>query len=112
MKRPWAYICATEDVSSRLLNRYCRKVYELGYLPICPRLNDGQYLVLDDPEERSDYADIVRDKLSRCPMLVLCGKDSDASMAAEIGLAQKFNRICTTLEGLATAVQNGERFVS
>lgn len=69
MKRPWAFICASEDASSRALSQYCRRVYELGYVPVCPRLQDGQYLVLDDPAERSSYNAIVRDKLLRCPIL-------------------------------------------
>ncbi len=33
--------------------RYCRKVYELGYVPICPKLNDGQYLALDSADEKN-----------------------------------------------------------
>lgn len=112
MKRAWAYVCASEYTSSRTLSHYCRKIYELGYLPVCPRLQDGQYLVLDSPEERSDYAEIVRDKISRCPMLVVCGKDTDISMNAEIGLAQKYGRICTTMQGLTKAVESGDDLVS
>ena len=107
MKRPWAFICASEDASSRALSQYCRRVYELGYVPVCPRLQDGQYIVLDDPAERSNYNAIVRDKLLRCPMLVLCGKETDAATTAQIGLAQKYSRIVTTLEGLTKAVQSG-----
>ena len=111
MKRPWAFICASEDTSSRILSQYCRRVYELGYVPVCPRLQDGQYLVLDDPAERSSYNAIVRDKLLRCPMLVLCGKETDATTTAQIGLAQKYSRIVTTLEGLTKAVQSGHPLV-
>ena len=107
MKRPWAFICASEDASSRALSQYCRRVYELGYGPVCPRLQDGQYIVLDDPAERSSYNAIVRDKLLRCPMLVLCGKETDAATTAQIGLAHKYGRIVPTLEGLTKAVQSG-----
>ena len=45
--KAFAYICASEEAAPRLLKRYCRKVYELGYIPICPRLSDGQYLALE-----------------------------------------------------------------
>ena len=34
MEKAFAYICAAADADPRLLKRYCRKVYELGYVPI------------------------------------------------------------------------------
>ena len=33
MKRPWAFICASEGATSKHLRNYCREVYLLGYLP-------------------------------------------------------------------------------
>ena len=48
MKRPWAFICASEGATSKHLRNYCREVYLLGYLPVCPKLQDSQYLVLED----------------------------------------------------------------
>ena len=97
MKRPWAFICANEGATSKHLRNYCREVYLLGYLPVCPKLQDSQYLVLEDALERSEYTAIVRDKLLRCPMLVVCSRNQDATTNAQIGLAQKYNRIVTTL---------------
>ena len=52
MEKAFAYVCAPEETPSRLLKRYCRKVYELGYVPICPRLQDGQYLTLENGDEK------------------------------------------------------------
>ena len=103
MKRPWAFICASEGATSKHLRNYCREVYLLGYLPVCPKLQDSQYLVLEDAMERSEYTAIVRDKLLRCPMLVVCSRN---------GLAQKYNRIVTTLDGLKKAVSEGDDLVS
>ena len=100
MKRPWAFICANEGATSKHLRNYCREVYLLGYLPVCPKLQDSQYLVLEDAVERSEYTAIVRNKLLRCPMLVVCSRNQDATTNAQIGLAQKYNRIVTTLDGL------------
>ena len=105
MKRPWAFICASEGATSKHLRNYCREVYLLGYLPVCPKLQDSQYLVLEDAVERSEYTAIVRDKLLRCPMLVVCSRNQDATTNAQIGLAQKYNRIVTTLDGLKKAVR-------
>lgn len=101
MEKAFAYICASEEAAPRLLKRYCRKVYELGYVPICPKLADGQYLQMENPDEKRHFQDIARQKLGRCRMLVVCGSDISHAMSAEIGLAEKRNLICTTLEGLA-----------
>ena len=108
MKRPWAFICANEGATSKHLRNYCREVYLLGYLPVCPKLQDSQYLVLEDAMERSEYTAIVRDK----PMLVVCSRNRDATTNAQIGLAQKYNRIVTTLDGLKKAVSEGDDLVS
>ena len=107
MKRPWAFICANEGATSKHLHNYCREVYLLGYLPVCPKLQDSQYLVLEDAVERSEYTAIVR-----CPMLVVCSRNQDATTNAQIGLAQKYNRIVTTLDGLKKAVSEGDDLVS
>ncbi len=61
---------------------------------------------------RSEYTAIVRDKLLRCPMLVVCSRNQDATTNAQIGLAQKYNRIVTTLDGLKKAVSEGDDLVS
>ena len=58
MEKAFAYICASEEAAPRLLKRYCRKVYELGYIPICPRLSDGQYLALEIPDEKRTFYSI------------------------------------------------------
>ena len=108
MEKAFAYICAASDAAPRLLKRYCRKVYELGYVPICPKLNDGQYLALDNADEKRDFHNIARQKLGRCRMLVVCGKEISNSMSAEIGMAEKRNIICTTLDGLARIKEAGE----
>ena len=46
--------------------------------------------------------------LGRCRMLVVCGKEISNSMSAEIGMAEKRNIICTTLDGLARIKEAGE----
>ena len=67
MKRPWAFICAATTTKSETLRRYCRALYTLGYVPVCPPIQDGQYLVLADPTERADYNEIVREKNPALP---------------------------------------------
>lgn len=101
MEKAFAYICASEETAPRLLKRYCRKVYELGYVPICPKLSDAQYLHMENADEKRNFHSIARQKLGRCRMLVVCGNEISNSMSAEIGAAEKRNLICTTLDGLA-----------
>ena len=100
MEKAFAYICAAE-FSPRQLKSYCRKVYELGYVPICPKLSDTQYLAMENADEKREFQNIARQKLGRCRMLVVCGNEISHSMSAEIGAAEKRNLICTTLDGLA-----------
>jgi len=101
MEKAFVYICAASDAAPRLLKRYCRKVYELGYVPICPKLSEAQYLQPDNADEKRDFYSIARQKLGRCRMLVVCGNEISHSMSAEIGDAEKRNLICITLDGLA-----------
>lgn len=54
MEKAFAYICADAEAAPRLLRRYCRKVYELGYVPICPKLSEAQYLQPDNADEKRD----------------------------------------------------------
>lgn len=99
MEKAFAYICASAEAPPRLLKRYCRRVYELGYVPICPMLSDTQYLQ-DTPDEQRDLHSIALQKLARCRMLVVCGREIGPGMSAEIGFAEKRHIICTTMEGL------------
>ena len=108
MEKAFAYICADAEAAPRLLRRYCRKVYELGYVPICPKLSEAQYLLPDNADEKRDFHSIAHQKLGRCRMLVVCGKEISNSMSAEIGMAEKRNIICTTLDGLARIKEAGE----
>ena len=73
MKRPWAFICASEGATSKHLRNYCREVYLLGYLPVCPKLQDSQYLVLEDAVERSEWRFSHQHGTSRnCTTHILC----------------------------------------
>ena len=101
MDKAFAYICASAETAPRILKRYCRTVYELGYVPICPTLSDTQYLSDESPDELRDLHSIALQKLARCRMLVVCGKEISHGMSVEIGFAEKRHIICTTLAGLA-----------
>ena len=107
MEKAFAYICAAE-ATPRQLKSYCHKVYELGYVPICPKLSDTQYLTMENADEKREFQNIARQKLGRCRMLVVCGNEITALMSMEIGMAEKRNIICTTLDGLIRIKESGE----
>lgn len=108
MEKAFAYICAAEDAAPRLLRKYCHKVYELGYVPICPKLSLPQYLSAYVPEEQRAIGQISQQLLHRCRMLVVCGNEITTAMAGEIGMAEKLKLICTTLDGLAKIKEQNE----
>ena len=41
-------------------------------------------------------------------VLVVCGKHSDATTNAEVGLAKKYSKVLTTLDGVLQAAEKGE----
>ena len=116
MDKAFAYVCASAETSPRILKRYCRTVYELGYVPICPALSDTQYLSDESPDELRDLHSIALQKLARCripnrslktlvantaPFSILDEYCKSHGMSVEIGFAEKRHIICTTLAGLA-----------
>ena len=48
MEQAMAYVCCSAEESRAKVQRYCRKIYELGYVPICPRF--GFLPFLDEGE--------------------------------------------------------------
>ena len=75
---------------------------------IAAHFSSGQFIVLENPDERHAFNEIVRDKLLRCTVLVVCGKHSDATTNAEVGLAKKYSKVLTTLDGVLQAAEKGE----
>lgn len=101
MEKAFAYICASEGASPRQLRLYCRQVFELGYVPICPKLSLPQFLNEEVAHEQQAMSELSGQFLRRCRMTVVCGKRITAAMRAEIGITERHHLICTTLDGLA-----------
>ena len=76
MEQALAYVCCPADESRAKVQKYCRKIYELGYVPICPQYAFAPFL--DD----------------------VCGKEVSGTMNSEISMADRLHIICTTLDGL------------
>ena len=67
----------------------------------------GSIWCLPTPQSVLITNEIVREKILRCPLLVLCGQKTDATNA-QIGLARKYGRIVSSLHGLQAAAERGE----
>ena len=104
MNRSFAYVCFPESGEGRTGSKrgrsYCRKLYELGFLPVCPHLEFSLYLDDEIPEEHRDRAEMAKDLLRRCRVVVVCGKELSDGMVEEIALAKRLGIVVTTLDGV------------
>lgn len=113
MKRPLAYVTAAwyggDEENAEQAARYCRAVYEAGFLPICPAL--FLPLILNDaiPEEHKDGIDMGRNLLRRSHVLVVCGHTVTEAMKNDIAVAHRLGITATTLEGILTVKGQGRR---
>lgn len=100
MEQALAYVCCPADESRAKVQKYCRKIYELGYVPISPHYAFMPFLDDGIAEEQQDLTKMSHLILKRCRMVVVCGKEISGTMNAEISMADRMHIICTTLEGL------------
>ena len=111
MRKPMAYITAAwsnnEFEVTETAAKYCRKLYEAGYTPICPPLYLPMFLCDEVPQEHKDGIDMARDMLRRARVLVVCGSTVDESVKNDIAVAQRLNITATTLEGILTVKGQG-----
>ncbi len=111
MRKPMAYITAAwsnnEFEVTETAAKYCRKLYEAGYTPICPPLYIPLFLNDQVPQEHKDGIDMARDMLRRARVLVVCGSVVDESVKNDIAVAQRLNITATTLEGILTVKGQG-----
>lgn len=111
MRKPIAYITAAwgnnEFEVTETAAKYCRKLYEAGYTPICPPLYLPLFLNDKVPQEHKDGIDIARNMLRRARVLVVCGDLIDENVKNDIAIAQRLNITATTLEGILTVKGQG-----
>lgn len=112
MKKPMAYVTAAwggnEFENTEEATKYCRKLYEAGYIPICPLLYLPLYLNDKVPQEHKDGIDMARDMLRRSRVLVVCGDKVDESVKNDIAIAERLHITATTLDGILTIKGEGK----
>ena len=100
MEQALAYVCCPSDAGRAKILRYCRKIYDLGYVPLCPHLGFTPFLKESDAEDQQAFTQMSHLLLKRCRMIVVCGPEVAETMTAEISRADRLHIICTTLDGL------------
>ena len=68
MEQAMAYVCCPAEESRVKVQRYCRKIYELGYVPICPRFGFLPFLDEGEAEDQQAYNRMSHLILKRCRM--------------------------------------------
>lgn len=102
--KPWAYVTSawsTDRVKAkRSAKRYCRKLYEAGYTPICPLLYLPDIIDISNADEYKDYMDISEDMLRRSRILVVCGSAVNETVLTDIAIANRFHVASSTMRGV------------
>ncbi|MFR3727786.1 hypothetical protein [Lacrimispora sp.] len=111
MKRPMAYITAAwsnnEFENTENAAKYCRAIYEAGFMPMCPLLFLPLFINDEIPQEHKDGIDIGRDMLRRSHVLIVCGTVVDESVKNDIAVAERLRITATTLDGILTVKGQG-----
>ena len=89
MEQALAYVCCPADESRAKVQKYCRKIYELGYVPICPQYAFAPFLDDGVAEEQQDKTKMSHLILKRCRMVVVCGKEVSGTMNSEIDVYKR-----------------------
>ena len=101
LEQALAYVCCSAEEGKTKVQRYCRKIYELGYVPICPQYSFSPFLDDGDAEDMQAMRRMSHQILRRCRMVVVCGKETTGTMNTEISMADRLHIICTTLDWLS-----------
>lgn len=107
MEQALAYVCCSPEESRAKVQKYCRKIYEMGYVPLCPQFGFSPFLEEREAEDQQAFGRMSHLLLRRCRMVVVCGREVTATMHTEISMADRLHIICTTLEGLLKIKENG-----
>ena len=104
MSRPLAYVTSAwseDDIEAKeTAIKYCRRLYQAGYSPICPLLLQKEFLDDEDNKEHKDRIDMAEELLRRSRVVVVCGKATDESVKTDIALAKRLGIVSTTLDGI------------
>ena len=84
MEQAMAYVCCPAEESRVKVQRYCRKIYELGYVPICPRFGFLPFMDEGEAEDQQAYNRMSHLILKRCRMVVVCGKEVTGTRGAGV----------------------------
>ena len=101
--RKFAYVCCPHKGSryynARKTLAYCRKVYKLGYIPVCPWVM-FPFLDSADAAEHTDAMEMAKSLIRRFGVFILTGPFTTRQMREENDLAKSLGKHRTTLDGV------------
>ena len=122
LEQALAYVCCSAEEGKTKVQRYCRKIYELGYVPICPQysfspfLDDGdaeeelmnaqgvtgfQQYIRSELENGKDVSDLAEKIICKNPDIVLVSQEVGYGVVPVDAFDRKYReavgRVCTKL---------------
>ena len=92
------YICCTVENNNNSwekaiirANLYCRKAFDKGFFPVCPRIYLPNFLDYEDTGERRNAKRLSIKALAKCSEVWVFGNDISKGMRAEIEYAKTHN---------------------
>lgn len=89
-----------DEFAPARLRQYCRRIYEMGYIPICPILMFQQMMSASEPMEYEICHEMALLLVPRCRVLVVCGSVCTDKMRDEINVARRAGKFITSFNGL------------
>ena len=92
---PLAYVtasysdCSTGAQIAKAAQKYCTRIKEAGYIPICPDMYLSMFLKRNNAKDKVLYKEMSEELLRRCRVLVVCDKPSGDIVANDITLAKR-----------------------
>ena len=103
---PLAYVtasysdCSTGAQIAKAAQKYCTRIKEAGYIPVCPDIYLSMFLKRNNAKDKVLYKEMSEELLRRCRVLVVCDELSGETVASDIALAKRLRIAITTLEGI------------
>lgn len=102
--KPKAYVSLSHTGDFRQdverCRKYCRTIYNAGYMPVCPSLILPHFINHDSPEGHQENVEYSKSEIRRCKILVLCDKGNDETRKMEVSAAHFYGIPTTTLDGI------------